>query len=166
MRPRHVLTRPGRTSFTTKWDGTLGPSGCHGRSGLELSLGHYAAVDAVLGPLSVMVGDMSAADPALVVFLPDEIEALDRPRPLRRPRSICLTRSSVSPVLWAGRGPLRPRPAVRGSCARQRETWTGRWSPWRKRPASTSTSSCRSNAPALCLSSAPATAAKTKTTSA
>ena len=43
---------------------------------LELSLGHYAAVDAVLGPLSVMVGDMSAADPALVVFLPDEIEAL------------------------------------------------------------------------------------------
>jgi DNA-binding CsgD family transcriptional regulator len=43
---------------------------------LELSLGHYAAVDGVLGPLCGMVGDMSTADPALVVFLPDEVEAL------------------------------------------------------------------------------------------
>ncbi len=43
---------------------------------LELSLGHHAAVDAVLGPLGAMVGDMSAADPAVAVFLPDHIEAL------------------------------------------------------------------------------------------
>ena len=43
---------------------------------LELSLGNSAAVEAVLGPLSSLLGDMSSADPVLAVFLPDEVEAL------------------------------------------------------------------------------------------
>lgn len=43
---------------------------------LEPSLGHNAAVAAVLGPLSSLLGDMSAADPVLGLFLPDDIEAL------------------------------------------------------------------------------------------
>jgi DNA-binding CsgD family transcriptional regulator len=43
---------------------------------LELSLGHNSAVDAVLAPLSRLLGDMSSADPVLAVFLPDHVEAL------------------------------------------------------------------------------------------
>ena len=43
---------------------------------LELSLGHHAAAVAALVPLSDMLGDMSAVDPVIAVFLPDEIEAL------------------------------------------------------------------------------------------
>ncbi len=45
---------------------------------LELSLGHDAEVDAVLAPLSALLGDMTSADPVLGMFLPDHIEALVR----------------------------------------------------------------------------------------
>ena len=43
---------------------------------LELSLGHYAAAVAALVPLSDLLGDMSAVDPVIAVFVPDEVEAL------------------------------------------------------------------------------------------
>jgi DNA-binding CsgD family transcriptional regulator len=43
---------------------------------LELSLGNYAAVEAVLGPVSAALGDLSHVDPVLAIFVPDEIEAL------------------------------------------------------------------------------------------
>jgi DNA-binding CsgD family transcriptional regulator len=45
---------------------------------LELSLGHYQAVNAVLAPLSNALGDMAAIDPVIAVFLPDHVEALTR----------------------------------------------------------------------------------------
>jgi DNA-binding NarL/FixJ family response regulator len=55
---------------------------------LELSLGHNAAVDAVLAPLSGLLGDMSSADPVLGVFLPDHIEALIKLGRLDRAREL------------------------------------------------------------------------------
>ncbi len=45
---------------------------------LELSLGDNQAVDAVLGPMASVVGNMTGADPVLAVFVPDHAEALIR----------------------------------------------------------------------------------------
>ncbi len=55
---------------------------------LEVSLGHDAEVDAVLGPLSGLLGDMSSADPVLGMFLPDHIEALIRLGRLERAQEL------------------------------------------------------------------------------
>ncbi len=54
--------------------GTIWPSWALGVVGL--SLGDPAATHAALGPLAGFLTEMSSADPALGVFLPDEIEAL------------------------------------------------------------------------------------------
>jgi DNA-binding CsgD family transcriptional regulator len=45
---------------------------------LELSLGDNQAVDAVLGPMASVIGNMTALDPVLAVFVPDHAEALIR----------------------------------------------------------------------------------------
>ena len=55
---------------------------------LEVSLGHDAEVDAVLAPLSGLLGDMSGADPVLAMFLPDHIEALIRLGRLERAQEL------------------------------------------------------------------------------
>jgi DNA-binding NarL/FixJ family response regulator len=42
----------------------------------ELSLGNSAGVEAVLGPMSSVLGDLTSVDPIVAVFIPDEVEAL------------------------------------------------------------------------------------------
>jgi DNA-binding NarL/FixJ family response regulator len=42
----------------------------------ELSLGNSEGVEAALGPVSSLLGDFRQVDPAVVVFVPDEVEAL------------------------------------------------------------------------------------------
>ena len=59
----------------TQWhSGIVWP--CWALGFLELSLGNNAAAVEVLGPLGELLGDMSAVDPVIAVFLPDEVEAL------------------------------------------------------------------------------------------
>ena len=59
----------------TQWhSGIVWP--CWALGFLELSLGNNAAAVEVLGPLGDLLGDMSAVDPVIAVFVPDEVEAL------------------------------------------------------------------------------------------
>ena len=59
----------------TQWhSGIVWP--CWALGFLELSLGNNAAAVEVLGPLGELLGDMSAVDPVIAVFLPDEVKRL------------------------------------------------------------------------------------------